>query len=265
MRPLPAHLASRLKIDAIFVYHDSRHWALETQIVLDLLTSEQGVLGTYSKKNGDASLPNNGWSQDGQPPIFFSNNDLVWSTTYPLSRLGQGGFQACLDGVWNRYTSGATLLGKQVIGKPFRLTYNYAEKVLVEHRNALLTAPPPLSPRGGGLGNTTASLRTPHTLATIDELKTVYMVGDNPESDILGANDFKSPNGVQWKSILVKTGVYTGENGTELKKGRKPVVVRDDVLAAVRWGIEKEGMWGAMSERYLKIWPPGTGPYGNGP
>lgn len=67
-----------LKIDAIFVYNDPRDWAVDTQLILDLLLSKQGILGTYSEKNGDKSLPNNGWQQDGQPPIFFSNPDLFW-------------------------------------------------------------------------------------------------------------------------------------------------------------------------------------------
>ena len=44
------------------------------------------------------------------------------------------------------------------------------------------------------------------------EVSRIYMIGDNPTSDIGGANlkaKFNSENGkVEWKSIVVKTGVY---------------------------------------------------------
>ncbi len=37
------------------------------------------------------------------------------------------------------------------------------------------------------------------------EISNIYMIGDNPKSDIKGANDAKI------KSILVKTGIYSKE------------------------------------------------------
>lgn len=99
-RPIdPSNPKKSLKIDAILVFNDPRDWALDSQVILDLLLSKEGVLGTYSEKNGDARLPNNGWQQDGQPGLFFSNPDLFWATSYHMPRLGQGGFQASLEGV----------------------------------------------------------------------------------------------------------------------------------------------------------------------
>lgn len=56
-----------------------------------------------------------------------------------MSRLGQGGFRAALEGVWAETTNGAVLT-KTVIGKPYRETYVYAEKVLHKHRKKLLSA-----------------------------------------------------------------------------------------------------------------------------
>ena len=69
----PSNPDKSLKIDAIFVFNDPRDWALDTQIFLDLMMSKNGVLGTLSEKNGDKSLPNNGWQQDGQPKLIYSN------------------------------------------------------------------------------------------------------------------------------------------------------------------------------------------------
>lgn len=61
--------------------------------------------------------------------------------------------------------------------------------------------------------------------------RSIYMVGDNPESDIRGANLHG------WDSILVRTGVYKDEHGDPKYK---PTVTVDNVLAGVRWAIERE-------------------------
>ncbi|KAL0937354.1 uncharacterized protein CTRU02_207085 [Colletotrichum truncatum] len=218
--PKPIHAGNMrdedaLKIDAMFVFNDPRDWALDIQIIVDMLLSRNGILGTYSPKNGDKSLPNNGWQQDGQPPLIFSNADLFWSTTYHQPRFGQGAFQAAVAGVWSQVTNGVELQ-RTVFGKPFPTTYKYAERVLNSHRQALL----------GKSGKQGAA-----------PLKTVYMVGDNPESDIRGANDFSNDE-TEWASVLVKTGVWSQERG---EPTHKPKMTVDDVKAAVEWALKREG------------------------
>lgn len=228
-RPLPLPInpsepTKSLKIDAVFVFNDPRDWALDSQLILDLLFSSQGILGTYSSKNGDASLPNNGWQQDGQPSLIFSNPDLFWAASYHMPRFGQGAFRAAVEGVWKDTTDGADLT-RTVIGKPYPQTYLYAEKVLQKYRAELL---------GRRFGT------------EVSPLHRVFMVGDNPESDIRGANEFQSPNGTTWNSILVKTGVYRAET----KPKYKPTVVVDDVLEAVKWALEQEGFEGQAAELF---------------
>ena len=71
----------------------------------------------------------------------------------------------------------------------------------------------------------------------LGHLHRVYMVGDNPESDIRGANEFESAHGTDWLSVLVRTGVH--KEGMTPKY--KPRVVVDDVMAAVKWALEHEG------------------------
>ncbi|KAI1417416.1 putative HAD superfamily hydrolase [Hypoxylon sp. FL1857] len=215
-RPLPT---ANPKIDAIFVFNDPRDWALDTQLILDLLLSERGVLGTYSAKNGRADLPNRGWQRDGQPPLFFSNPDLFWSAAYPLPRFGQGAFQAAVAGVWREITGGRADLERTVIGKPHARTYGYAEQVLNAHRATVLGVQPD----------------------RLEPLRTVYMVGDNPASDIRGANEYESPVGTSWTSVLVRTGVWSPERGGE--PAYTPKVIVDDVRKAVQWALEQEG-WG---------------------
>jgi len=218
-RPLPhpisaGNTSSSLKIDAVFVYNDPRDWGLDIQILTDVLLSHRGILGTLSPMNNSPDLPNRGYQQDGQPALFFSNSDLIWAAKYHLPRLGQGGFREALEGVWAALTGGPRMgvqLQKTVIGKPFRTTYGFAERRLMAHRRDLLGG----KEEGG--------------------LRTVYMVGDNPESDIRGANTYDSPTGTDWVSVLVRTGIH--------QKGRDPAwrprMEVGDVYDAVRWAVEQ--------------------------
>lgn len=75
------------------------------------------------------------------------------------------------------------------------------------------------------------------TKRPVRKLKRVFMVGDNPESDIRGANEYESPHGTEWTSVLVKTGVYNAGS----QPNYMPKVIVDDVLAAVRWALKEEG------------------------
>ena len=146
--PLPVFLPSglesepqtgkHLKIDAIFVYNDPRDMGLDTQLVIDLLLSYQGFLGTSSRKNGNKELPNNGYASDAQPPLYFANPDIFWAGQYHLPRLGSGSFKASLQGLWREIT-GEHDLGSNVIvgGKPSDWTYKYADAKLGEQWSRL--------------------------------------------------------------------------------------------------------------------------------
>ena len=128
-------------MDAIFVFNDPRDWALDTQLILDLLLSNHGYLGTRSRLNGNSNLPNRGYQQDGQPPLYFSNPDLLWAAAYHEPRLGQGGFREAFEGVWQAVTGGeekGVKLQKQMCGKPYSITYAFAEKKLELHRQEIL-------------------------------------------------------------------------------------------------------------------------------
>lgn len=205
-----------LKIDAVFVYNDPRDWGLDAQVIMDVLLSSNGVLGTISEKNGQADLPNKGYQQDGQPPLYFSNPDLWWAAAYPLPRLGQGGFREALEGVWAATTGGPSKgveLKKNITGKPYQATYEFAEHQLIRNRSRAF----------GG--------------AITQPLRNVYMIGDNPASDICGANTFRSIHKSEWHSILVRTGVYRGG-----EPAWKPNTIADDVQKAVEWGL-KSSKW----------------------
>ncbi|KAI1442626.1 HAD-superfamily hydrolase [Annulohypoxylon stygium] len=188
---------SKVTIEAIFVFADSRDWAGDLQIILDLAMSKGGRIGTLSE------------TFDEGPPIYFSHNDVVWSAAHDNVRLGMGALRGIVEYTFKEVTKGKTLQ-THAFGKPQIGTFEFATRLLKrwrmnEHR---LNAPP----------------------------NTVYFVGDTPESDIRGTNQYNEKAENDWYSILVKTGVY--QDGTE--PAYKPRVTVNTVLDAVNHGIERE-------------------------
>ncbi|KAI1136288.1 hypothetical protein F5Y05DRAFT_392265 [Hypoxylon sp. FL0543] len=188
---------SKVTIEAIFVFADSRDWAGDLQIILDLAMSKGGRIGTLSE------------TFDEGPPIFFSHNDVVWSAAHDNVRLGMGALRGIVEYTFKEVTKGKTLQ-THAFGKPQIGTFEFATRLLKRWRKNEhgLNAPP----------------------------NTVYFVGDTPESDIRGTNQYNEKAENDWYSILVKTGVY--QEGTE--PAYKPRVTVDTVLDAVNHGIERE-------------------------
>jgi HAD superfamily hydrolase (TIGR01456 family) len=189
---------NEVEIEAIFVFADSRDWAGDQQIILDLLMSQHGRLGTRSKTFNEG------------PPLFFSHNDVVWSTSHELTRIGMGALRASLEAVYKAVTG--KVLETTAFGKPQLGTFEFATRLLREWRldSHGIDSPP----------------------------ETVYFVGDTPESDIRGTNEFdESPLSLNtWYSILVRTGVF--QEGTSPAFTPKATV--DNVLEAVRHGMKRE-------------------------
>lgn len=100
-----------------------------------------------------------------------------------------------------------------VFGKPYRITYDYANELLRQHLISM----------------------APASSATAEAAKlvgpSVWMVGDNTESDIRGAVDYG------WSSALVRTGVYKDHNGPP---NYTPTILVDNVEQAVIQAIQTE-------------------------
>lgn len=188
---------AEVEIEAIFVFADSRDWASDQQIILDLLMSKNGRLGTRSE------------NYDEGPPVFFSHNDVVWSASHDLTRIGMGALRVSLEAMFKAVTGKE--LKTTAFGKPQIGTFEFATRLLKRWR------------------------KDTHGINEAPE--TVYFVGDTPESDIRGTNEFdKHTKEANWYSILVKTGVY--QAGTKPRFTPKATV--DNVLEAVRHGMERE-------------------------
>ncbi|KAJ3787292.1 HAD-like domain-containing protein [Lentinula aff. detonsa] len=134
--------------------------------------------------------------------VVFCNPDLIWKSDFPRPRLGQGAFKASFQAVYKMLT-GSEYPYTQ-FGKPTKPTYDYARRVL--HN---------LLDESYGPG----------------KLPRMYMIGDNPESDIAGAN------AAEWSSVLVNTGVYDPTAGPP---AHSPTHQAQDVEDAVLWAIERE-------------------------
>ncbi|CZR69712.1 related to HAD superfamily hydrolase [Phialocephala subalpina] len=210
---LPRMEDGRVQIHAILVWSSPRDEGLDKNLILDLLMSEQGIIGTVSPKNKNPSLPNNGFLQDGQPPVYFCNPDLTWATSYSIPRAAQGLFKAGLEGSWSALTNGADMSGHvHVFGKPTEATYIYGEKTLQDWH---------------------ASINGPNAKL----ISTVYMIGDNPASDIQGSKNYRSRYGSEWKSVLVESGIHVA--GTE--PAHHPTHFAAGVKEAVELAMLEEG------------------------
>jgi HAD superfamily hydrolase (TIGR01456 family) len=184
---------SKIKINAILVFSDSREYATDLQIIMDLLQSEDGVLGTKAKDPVSQRIP-----------IYFSQGDLLCPTEHPAPRMSQGTFRIALEAIYKSITG--VELERTVYGKPEPATYKYADEVMKSW------------------------METIHNEERLP--KNIYMIGDNPQSDIVGGNMYG------WNTCLVRTGVYQGEGND--KQNPASFGVFTNVLEAVQTAVKKE-------------------------
>ena len=184
---------SKTNIDAIMVFSDSRDYATDMQIIMDLLQSEDGRFGTRAKDPVSQRIP-----------IYFSQGDLLCPTEHPYPRMSQGAFRIGLEAMYKALTG--VDLERVVYGKPELATYKYADEVIASW------------------------METIHSDEKLP--KNIYMIGDNPASDIIGGNMYG------WNTCLVRTGVYQGEGNDKENPASFGVFI--NVLEAVQTAIKKE-------------------------
>ena len=161
---------SKTNIEAILVFSDSRDYATDMQIIVDLLRSENGRLGTLAADPVSQRIP-----------IYFSQGDVLCPTEHPYPRMSQGAFRIGLEAMYKSLTG--VELERVVYGKPELATYKYADEVMASWMDALH-----------------GEERVPTN---------IYMIGDNPASDIVGGNMYG------WNTCLVRTGVFQGGENDE--------------------------------------------------
>ncbi|KAI6809158.1 cat eye syndrome critical region protein 5 precursor [Hortaea werneckii] len=184
---------SKTNIEAIMVFSDSRDYATDMQIIVDLLRSENGRLHTMAKDPISQRIP-----------IYFSQGDLINPTEHPFPRMSQGTFRIGLEAMYKAMTGED--LERVVYGKPEGATYKYADEILMQWMDII------------------------HNEERLPE--NVYMIGDNPASDIIGGNNYG------WNTCLVRTGVFQGGENDELNPANFGVF--KNVLEAIKTAMKKE-------------------------
>ncbi|KAI1358874.1 HAD-like domain-containing protein [Xylaria arbuscula] len=141
--------------------------------------------------------------------IYWSNPDLEWATEHPYPRFGQGSFRKSFEGICGSWS---IKLDSWTAGKPTQEAFEYAEQKVWELND---------------------ELKEEQAIST--NIKTVFMIGDNPDSDVKGCNDYKSPWGAEWVSLLVLGGVY--KKGDKLTN--RPSHIFESAEEAVSWALKK--------------------------
>ncbi|ETV88198.1 TIGR01456 family HAD hydrolase [Aphanomyces astaci] len=132
--------------------------------------------------------------------LYSACSDFQYVGEHHLPRFGAGAFRAVLEDLYMRTTG--TKLRQTLFGKPEPTSFEFAEKLLR------------------------------HQLTAEDErLAAIYMVGDNPYTDIQGAN----AAGGLWKSVLTRTGMFQG--GLNHDDHPADAVVAD-VGAGLKWILQ---------------------------
>lgn len=194
-------------IRAVFVFSDPEDWYKDLQLVSDVLVGR----GVLSRRHEEVP-------PDAPPvAVYFSNPDLLWANEHPSPRFGQGAFAACVEALYERVT-GSHLPSKTVFGKPNPEPYRLIETLLAAQASSLGLLP---TDHVQEFPRDTKGLPMP-------PFSSIYAIGDNSAADVRGANQAGHP----WKSILVRTGVFSGPHANCLRDPAHIVV--DDVEAAVK-------------------------------
>lgn len=127
-------------------------------------------------------------------PVHNACADLQYASDYPMPRLGNGAFRHAFDALYSAVHGGGAYANQTLYGKPNSISYAFTEQVISE-----------IQAENG------------HSAP----VEAIYMVGDNPDTDILGANSA----GGSWKSVLTRSGIFKGGD-------HDADILVDDVAAA---------------------------------
>ncbi|KAM6215710.1 haloacid dehalogenase-like hydrolase domain-containing 5 [Rhynchocyon petersi] len=192
-------------LEGVLLLGEPVRWETSLQLIMDVLLS-----------NGN---PGTGLATAPYPhlPVLASNMDLLWMAEAKMPRFGHGTFLLCLETIYRKVT-GKELKYEGLMGKPSILTYQYAENLIRQQAERRGWAAP---------------------------IQKLYAVGDNPMSDVYGANMFHqylqmakhegteepAAGGVRKQpppatqscaSILVCTGVYSPRDVEPAQGGEEP-------------------------------------------
>ena len=124
--------------------------------------------------------------------------DINYMSSYPTPRWGSGSFRMTLEHLYQHQTG--HVLTQTLYGKPYSVSFQYAQQQL-------------------------------YHLFPEKEYESIYMIGDNPHTDIQGANNMGHP----WKSVLIGTGVFPLQEIDSLFPEQTPHYYFPDLVSFWEW------------------------------
>uniref|UniRef100_A0A8B9PNT5 Haloacid dehalogenase-like hydrolase domain-containing 5 n=1 Tax=Apteryx owenii TaxID=8824 RepID=A0A8B9PNT5_APTOW len=167
-KELPPPTTDFPTIEGVILFGEPVRWETSLQLIIDVLLSN----GNPGAELEDIPYPH--------LPVLACNMDLLWMAEAKMPRFGHGTFLLCLENIYKKVT-GRELRYEALIGKPSTVTYRYAEYLIKQQAEK-------------------QGWKSP--------IRRLYAIGDNPMSDIYGANLYNSYLKSGCESILVCTGVY---------------------------------------------------------
>ncbi|NWH45319.1 HDHD5 hydrolase, partial [Fregata magnificens] len=156
---------------AVVLFGEPVRWETNLQLIIDVLLT--------------SGYPGNPYQHENYPhiPVLACNMDLMWVAEAQSPRFGHGTFMVCLENIYKKIT-GKDLKYEALMGKPSKLTYQYAE-YLIRAQAAKRQWKQPI--------------------------QTLYAVGDNLMTDVYDNSwetELASAAAAHCRSVLVCTGVY---------------------------------------------------------
>ncbi|XP_041340314.1 haloacid dehalogenase-like hydrolase domain-containing 5 [Pyrgilauda ruficollis] len=148
LKELPPPTTGFPTIEGVVLFGEPVRWETSLQLIADVLLSN----GNPGAERQDVPYPH--------LPILACNMDLLWMAEAKMPRFGHGTFLLCLESIYKKVT-GKELKYEALIGKPSPVTYRYAQYLIQQQAEKQGWKAP---------------------------IRRLYAVGDNPMSDVYGAN-----------------------------------------------------------------------------
>ncbi|NWS90370.1 HDHD5 hydrolase, partial [Toxostoma redivivum] len=185
-RPNELHSQEQLfSLSTVVLFGEPVRWETSLQLIIDVLLT--------------SGYPGNPYGQENYPhiPVLACNMDLMWVAEAQSPRFGHGTFMVCLENIYKKIT-GKDLKYEALMGKPSRLTYQYAEHLI----------------RAQALQR---SWEQPiHTLYAVGGPATL---SQEHEIGLGWENELASAAAACCRSVLVCTGVYSPHSEVALEPG----------------------------------------------
>ena len=180
-------------VKAILIFEDAEDLGESLQLCLD-------VLLTNGNPSGPRVLVDDEDAKQ-EVEVWFTNPDLVYSGLAVHPRLTQGSYRMCLETLYQSATSPSTSTSYYSL-KPKQTKDQDQGRTLIA---STVGKPTPLT------GKTALSKLLAQCSSNVTEQDLeIWTVGDNPYSDVSLAHT------MGWNSCLVRTGIWKGEDVSDL-------------------------------------------------